>query len=167
MLARRATDSEHRAMEYTREVLQQMIDDGIEESDQLDYKRAGAFDRRNTKSVDQITKDVSAFANASGGRIIYGIGEFADVTRSHLPEDFFPVDRTQYSREWLSGIIEQIRPRIEGLRIYPVHVGPGANDHCYVVRFPRATRLTKRVTTSIIGGAISNRRQCRTTKFAK
>ena len=59
-----------------------MIRDGIEESLTVEYKAAGAVSRQKT---DEITKDVSAFANSIGGRLIYGIREHQDAERKHLP----------------------------------------------------------------------------------
>lgn len=47
-----------------------MIADQIEKSLNPDYKRAAALNRG--KAVE-ITKDVSSFANSSGGVLIYGI----------------------------------------------------------------------------------------------
>ena len=62
--------------------VQQYIDDGIEESLNLDYKAAGALAKTDGKKKE-ITKDVSAMANSDGGIIIYGVTE--DPTNRFLP----------------------------------------------------------------------------------
>jgi hypothetical protein len=120
--------------EWNRERLEQIISEKIEEHSQLDYKAAASLDRSD-KAKAEITKDVSAFANSNGGTIIYGVAEFAD--KKHLPEKVDPVDGKAFSKEWLDQIIGQIQPRVAGLRIIPVRVGPGDTDLCYVVEIPR------------------------------
>jgi len=58
----------------TLEDIQKLIENKIEESLTLEYKRELS---RNNK---EIAKDISAFANTSGGVIIYGIEE-----KGHIP----------------------------------------------------------------------------------
>lgn len=115
-----------------------LIADQIEESFNLEYKSAGAISRE-TKAKTEITKDVSALANSGGGTIIYGMAEFSDMARKHLPEKIDPADRTNFSKEWLENIIAQIKPRISDLRIHPVQLASGANDVAYVVEVPQGT----------------------------
>lgn len=117
--------------------LLQYITDGIEESLNLDYKAAASLDRKGNKKKE-ITKDVSAMANSEGGIIIYGIAEYQDKENSHLPEKLDPVDRTQFSKEWLEHIINTISPKIDGVRIYPVNLSSGSNDVAYVVDIPQS-----------------------------
>ena len=59
---------------WTKQKLDQMIADKVEESLAVEYKRADALAKTDGKKAD-ITKDVSAFANSSGGVLIYGIAE--------------------------------------------------------------------------------------------
>ena len=80
--------------------LQALISDQIEESDQLEYKGAMSLQKSGNYS-NEICKDVSSFANAGGGTIIYGIKEFDESSRKHLPERLDPVDRVEFTREWL------------------------------------------------------------------
>ena len=58
--------------EWNEARLQRHIDDGIEESLNLDYKDARSIAKSDSKKRE-ITKDVSAMANSDGGIIIYGI----------------------------------------------------------------------------------------------
>jgi hypothetical protein len=108
----------------------------IEETQQLEYKANGALGRGNREKVE-ITKDVSAMANAAGGLIVYGIKEYADKEREHLPEALSPVNRALFPKEWLDQVIGMIQPRIDGLTITPIHVGPDTTDYCYVVEVPQ------------------------------
>jgi len=123
----------------SREELQSLIDSKIGENGSLEYKAGGALNRKNQNLRDDITKDVSAFANAAGGILIYGIGEFTSEDKKHWPEKITAIDATDYTREWLDQMIGQIQPRIEGLEIVPVHVGPKDTDFCYVVSVPQSS----------------------------
>ena len=114
-----------------------MIANRVEESLLLDYKRAAALQRADRKP-EEIIKDVSSFANSSGGTIIYGVAEFHDTARQHLPERPDPVQRAEISKEWLEQIIQTIQPRIEGLQVHPVPGDEQANTVCYVVEIPQS-----------------------------
>lgn len=122
---------------WTPEKIQRLIDDKIEEGAQLDYKAAGAFERIESKKTE-ITKDDSAFANSAGGTIIYGLTEFNEHARKHLPEKIDQIDGRDFSREWLDQIIGQISPRIENAIITPVRIGIETWQTCYVVDVPKS-----------------------------
>ena len=113
--------------------LQQMIGK-IEESHTLEYKAADAL-----KNKKEITKDVAAMANSAGGTLIYGLREFADEARSHLPERLDPINRVQFPKEWLENVISNIAPRIPDLRIHPVSLASGVDHVAYVVEIPQGS----------------------------
>ena len=112
--------------------VQQYIDDGIEESLNLDYKAAGALSKTDGKRKE-ITKDVSAMANSDGGIIVYGMTE-----QNQLPGNIDPVKRNEFSKEWLEHVIGNIRPKIDGLIIHPVPIGNSTTDVVYVVEIPKS-----------------------------
>ncbi|MCH8878207.1 MAG: ATP-binding protein [Chloroflexi bacterium] len=118
--------------------VQQYIDDEIEESLTLEYKAAGALGKSDGKKTE-ITKDVSSFANSSGGILIYGVKEYDEPDKRHLPEKVDGVDRSQFSKEWLEQVINNIRPRVDELTINPVDLDTGTNDVVYVVEIPQST----------------------------
>jgi hypothetical protein len=124
--------------EWTKQRLDQMINDGVEENLSLDYKRADALSKSDDRKKIEVTKDISSFANSSGGVLIYGIAEFNDGTRNHLPERLDPIQRTQISKEWLDQIIQSIQPRIEGLIIHAVVISEPNNTVCYIVEVPQS-----------------------------
>ena len=116
--------------------LEKFILDKIEENLHLEYKAAAALDRKDVKKKE-ITKDVSALANAAGGMIIYGIQEYGDPGLMQLPSKIDPIDAQTYSKEWLDEIITQIQPIIPGVEIVPVPVTvEGVSGYCYVVVVP-------------------------------
>lgn len=106
--------------EYNLEYLNQLILNKVEENLNLDYKAAGALNKQNNKTTE-ISKDVSALANSDGGIIIYGIKE-GEVNK-HLPEKIDPINRKQFSKEWLEQIIQdKIRPRMSDFIIHPIDI---------------------------------------------
>ena len=114
----------------TKEDLQRLVDEEIQESLTLDYKASPSL-ARDDKRRDELCKDVSAFANSAGGQIIYGIEE---KDRKPLKVD----DGSDLSREWIEQVIDSgVQPRLEGLVITPVPVGSGR--HAYVLTMPQAS----------------------------
>lgn len=122
--------------EWNEDRLLRLIGDRIEENAELEYKAAAGL-KSDQKGKEEITKDVSAMANAAGGTIIYGISEFQDRAQEHLPEKIDPVDRLQFSKEWLEQVVSQIKPRIDGLRVVPVQLASANNHVVYVVEVPK------------------------------
>jgi hypothetical protein len=117
--------------------LSKLIENEIEESLTLEYKSAEALDRTDLKKKE-ITKDVSAMANSAGGTIIYGISEYAQPEKRHLPERITPVERTKFPREWVEQIIQAIRPRIEGIVIHSINLSSGASHVAFAVEIPQS-----------------------------
>ena len=114
----------------TKEDLQRLVDEEIQESLTLDYKASPSL-ARDDKPRDELCKDVSAFANSAGGQIIYGIVE---KDRKPVKVD----DGSDLSREWIEQVIDsRVQPRLDGLVITPVPVGNGR--HAYVLTIPQAS----------------------------
>ncbi len=122
---------------WTEGKIKNFINSEIEESLTLEYKSAEGLSKSDHHK-SEITKDVSALANSAGGLLIYGIREFSDPDKRHLPEKIVPVDRTKFPREWVEQIINSIRPRIDGIVIHSVNLSSGENDVVYVVDIPQS-----------------------------
>jgi len=118
---------------YTIEDIDSLITTEVEEDIHLDYKAAGALDRKDDKKRTEITKDISAFANSDGGIIVYGVSE-----EDHKPQEISPIDGRIYTKEWLENVIQQIQPRIEDLKIYPIRIND-IGQSIYVVKIPRSS----------------------------
>jgi hypothetical protein len=114
-----------------------MIEAQVEESLHLDYKDARALEKSD-KARREIVKDVTAFANADGGVIIYGISEHRERANAHLPERLDPVSRAEISKEWLEHVIANAAPRVDGVIIHPVPLGNDSDRVAYVVEIPRS-----------------------------
>lgn len=122
------------------EKIQQYISDGIEENVHLDYKGCDSISKTNDKK-NEISKDVSAFANSDGGVIIYGVKEYDELDKSHLPEKTQPINGNEYSKEWLEQIINStISPKIHNVKITPIQT-TNIKDNLviYVVEIPKST----------------------------
>ena len=90
------------------------------------------------RSKNELSKDVSAFANSIGGSIIYGVKE-----EEHIPVKIDDgVDPKEITKEWLESIIDsRISPKIDGLEIIPIELketNPGR--YIYAVNIPQSTR---------------------------
>lgn len=108
----------------------------VEESLTLDYKAADSLQCTDNKKRE-ISKDISAMANSAGGLIIYGVKEYSDEARRHLPERIDPVDRTVFSKETLEHVVNNIRPKIDVV-IHPVSLPGNPTGVVYVVEIPQS-----------------------------
>lgn len=117
---------------YTILDINEIINQGLEESVHLDYKRSESLSSSDVKKRE-LTKDVSSFANSDGGIIIYGVTE-----EDHKPKDFSFVEGNIYTKEWLENVITSIRPRISGIRIFPIRNNGDVSQTIYVVKIPRS-----------------------------
>ena len=115
----------------------ELINNRVEESIQLEYKRSDSL-QRNDKARKEMSKDVSAFANSIGGTIIYGLEE---SSRSpHYATRLSPVDPSGISKESVEQVINsRIHPRISGIVINPVELKSKApGKFAYVVVVPES-----------------------------
>jgi len=125
--------------EYTESELIKLIEDQVEESLHLDYKRAKALNKIDNQRSEKVTRAVSAFANSDGGTIVYGIKEYDDDPRNPLPERVDAVDRGECSRETLEEIINSgIQPRIPEIKITPIKIQSPTGGVVYVVEIPKS-----------------------------
>jgi Schlafen, AlbA_2 len=109
-----------------------LIGDGIEENLNLDYKASPALSR-DSKPVDEMCKDVSAFANSAGGQLVYGVEEDR-ATRKPTGNDPGVTD-AKISREWIEQIINsKIQPRISGIRTVQIDNRKGGS--IFVITVP-------------------------------
>ena len=93
---------------------------------------------RTDHNKQEISKDVSAFANSAGGTIVYGVRE-----AGHAATDIdvgYP--QSDNSKEWIEQVINSnIQRRIDGTRINPVQLGASAAGNVlYVVSIPQSLR---------------------------
>lgn len=114
------------------------IENKVEESTALEYKRAASLVKDSDRKKEDLVKQVTAMANAAGGMIIYGIAEYDDKSKKHVPEKLDPIDRSEISKEWLDSIIHSIQPCIDGVSIHPVADVDDTNKVYYVIEVPQS-----------------------------
>jgi Putative DNA-binding domain len=108
----------------------------VPESSHLEYKASLAI-QNTDKNRTEISKDISAMANADGGQIVYGMTESKDHLPTGLDGGINPKD---YDGLWFEQVIQQnIQPKIEGLKILAVPKADG--NHYFVVTVPRSTTV--------------------------
>ncbi|GHT93713.1 hypothetical protein FACS1894140_6800 [Spirochaetia bacterium] len=123
---------------WSMQKIKQLLSDNVQESLNLDYKAADALSKTDVKKAE-ITKDISAMANSDGGIIIYGIKE--DQNNKNFPGEIDPINQKEFSKEWLEQVINNIRPKIEGIIITSIPVDKDNNTVIYVVQIPQSTTV--------------------------
>jgi hypothetical protein len=119
----------------TREDLENLIVDQVQENARLEYKDSRALDfSGSSKHKAEFAKDVSAMANSDGGVIIYGIVE-NDHIPTALDEGIAHEGRTRERLEDL--IVGNIRPRPR-FEIIPIPVSD--DKSAFVVAIERSDR---------------------------
>ncbi|MFC1915217.1 helix-turn-helix domain-containing protein [Chloroflexota bacterium] len=107
--------------EWTEDDILSLKDSRAQESLYLEFKSSASLAKDDRKR-DELSKDVSAFANSEGGDILYGVSEygkapssFGDIDNGIDPHDITP--------EWVEQVIQsRIQPRINGIRINPIEL---------------------------------------------
>lgn len=118
--------------DFTIDTLQYLINNEVEENIHLDYKDGRAL-QTNDRGKNDITKDVSSFANSDGGILVYGLSE-----KDHKPTSVSPFDGNAFTKERLDQIISNIQPHIKGVKIYPIRIQGDVRQSVYVVKIPRS-----------------------------
>ena len=115
-----------------------LITAGVEECTTLEYK--SDINTSNDKWKGEMAKDISAMANANGGAIIYGVKEFDEEEKRHIPSHITPIDTTKVSKETIAQVISSnISPKIKGLEINSLVVDlANPNEVIYIVDIPQS-----------------------------
>lgn len=103
----------------TVEEIQALVEDGAPEDAFLDYK-AKPY-RHDADGIHELVKDVSAFANASGGYLLIGIGPDSNDPRH--PGGLVNVENPERERRrMIDHCLEKIEPRLPWLDIRTISV---------------------------------------------
>jgi hypothetical protein len=131
---------QHKPIELVEEVdLHGLVDNKVSEGRMLDYKEQ--LPGKTDSEKREFLADVSSFANASGGHLIYGIRE-----TSGIPTDLCGVQCQNPDLEItrLDNIIRDgIEPRIPGIRIRPLLLR--SMHFVFLIWVPRSWALPHRV----------------------
>jgi Putative DNA-binding domain len=118
----------------TKEDLNGLYTGDVKESLHLEYKASDAIDKRDDTKKIEMARDVSAFANADGGQIIYGMTE-----EDHHPKGLDQgLNPQTYPEIWFDQVLQQhISPKLTGHRVRHV---PLSNNAVAVVIDIEATK---------------------------
>lgn len=112
--------------EWNENKIAEMIRNKIEEGSDLDWKNSDSLNNCKGQKADayrdELSKDVSCFANAAGGKIIYGVIEERDPP--HRPVGFDNgCDPAVITKEFVDDLVSsRINPPIFGVSIHPVEL---------------------------------------------
>jgi len=120
--------------EWDENAIRQLIKNQVEESLHLDYKRSDCLSN-NERNKKELSKDVSAFANSDGGRIIYGV-----IEKDHEPIEIDGGIEADGKREWIEQVLNsRIYPRIPDVRIFPIALKDSPEKAVFVIEIPIGT----------------------------
>lgn len=105
---------------WTEERILQLIADEVPEDAYLEYKACAALDVKSNEKKIEVSKDISAFANADGGTIIYGVKEGQHGIPKGLDVGFDGIS-DKITREWLEQVVNsRIKPALENAKVLQV-----------------------------------------------
>jgi hypothetical protein len=108
--------------------LESILTEGAE-SLYLEFKASEAL---SGEHIVEICKDVTAFANAAGGQIIYGVAEDKKVQSFKVDKG---ISNPKISREWIDNILRRVQPPLQGVRIDQIKVSEGHS--AFVLTIPQ------------------------------
>ena len=120
--------------------LQSLVDNQVAEAKTVEYKQA--LPGTNDSDKREFLSDVSSFANAAGGHIVYGIKE-----KSGVPTGVSGLGNIDSDAEILrleNILRDSVEPRIPGVSLRPVPLSTGTV--ALIIRIPRSWALPHRVT---------------------
>ena len=127
--------------------LEYLVANLVREGPHLDFKRSIA-PAWNEGAKHDFLADVTAFANAGGGDLVYGVDEDGDAQAvAIVPQVVASID--QEIRRLQDFLLNLVEPRIPGIQIHAVPVTEeGVAGHVFVVRAPQSWVGPHRVKTN-------------------
>ena len=126
-----------RLSDTTQAHLEALIDERAQEGTHLEFKREFPMNWDNGTKLE-VLADISAFANAGGGDLVYGIAENENAqAEAIVPQQFASAE--QEVRRLQDFLMNLVDPRIPGVQIQAVEVTVAeAVRYAIVVRVPQS-----------------------------
>ena len=119
----------------TKEDLQGLIDNKVEESTILEFK--SSFATENKKWKIELAKDVSAMANSNGGVIVFGMKQKDMGDGNAVAGKLTPIPFNEMTKDRLSQLLSSnIQPAIDNIEI--THIPDGVEGGYYIVEIPQS-----------------------------
>jgi hypothetical protein len=99
----------------TQKDVEEFIKSKVEENLNLDYTDIATY-----QHFDELSKEVSAFANSEGGLVMLGVSEESIDHQRIFPKEITWGDKKLSKEKLEDNLIAKIHPRIDGLRILPI-----------------------------------------------
>ncbi|VVG71660.1 hypothetical protein PAP18089_02645 [Pandoraea apista] len=115
----------------TEDDLQALVQARATENSNLEFKQQ--LPGSDNAGKHELTADVSAFANAGGGDIVYGVAEDGDACATNITP--LTGNQDQEVRRLQDILMNGIEPRIPGLAVSSVPVTGG---FCVIIRVPKS-----------------------------
>jgi hypothetical protein len=115
--------------------LEQLVTTGATEGQHLDFKRELPTIWNDSAKV-KFLADITAFANAGGGDIVYGVDQDRDAKAiAVVPQVLAGIDaEVRRLQDFMLNLVE---PRLSGVQIQPIQViVDGVTGHALVIRVP-------------------------------
>ncbi|HEX9923067.1 MAG TPA: ATP-binding protein [Anaerolineae bacterium] len=120
---------------WTKEDLDKLI--GQAESIRLEFKQSRLLEESRERIANNLTKEVSAFANTEGGTIVIGIRERREGRARIADSIDNGVDIQTWSPEQLQQLIESnVSPYLTGLRVRPIPLDETKTNFAYAIYVP-------------------------------
>ena len=119
----------------TKEDLQRLIDNEVEESTILEYK--SSFAVQNPKWREELAKDISAMANSNGGTIVFGIKQKDSGNGNAVAYKLTPIPSSEMTKDKLSQLLSaNIQPIINNLEI--TYIPESMEGGYFVLEIPQS-----------------------------
>lgn len=119
----------------TKEDLQRLIDNEVEESTILEYK--SSFAVQNPKWREELAKDISAMANSNGGSIVFGIKQKDIGNGNAIAHRLTPIPSSEMTKDKLSQLLSSnIQPIINNLEI--TYISESQEGGYFIVEIPQS-----------------------------
>lgn len=119
---------------YTQEDIENILENETEESTYLEFKSAGSIGT-NDSAKNEMGKDISGFANADGGVLIYGIRE-----ENHVAKELSPIDGDIFTKERIEQILNKRATPTPKYEIDPIRIDGDIKKTIYVIRIQKGTK---------------------------
>ncbi|USX27247.1 ATP-binding protein [Oxalobacteraceae bacterium OTU3CINTB1] len=119
-----------------------LVDAQVSEGTYLDFKRD--LPSRDARGTNDLIADVSAFANSSGGDLLYGIDENGEGQAAAVVPQ--PGNMDEEARRIQDVLMNNIEPRVPGIQVQAVTVGGG---FVLVIRVPQSWAGPHRVKSNL------------------